>query len=75
MNSSVARGGDVANVVRKGEKRGSKGVSGLNPLALADLEGAACKFLGSGRKQEKSPEPIAQEEQNKRPLGMSSFVS
>jgi len=65
----------VADVVKKGEKRGLKGVSGLSPLALADLEGAACKFLGSGRKQEKSPEPIAQEEQNKRPLGMSSFVS
>ncbi len=65
----------MANVVKKGEKRGLKGVSGLNPLALADLEGAVCKFLGSGRKREKNPEPIAHEEQNKRPLGMSSFVS
>ncbi len=65
----------MADVVKKGETRGLKGVSGLNPLALADLEGAVCKFLGSGRKREKSPEPIAQEEQNKRPLGMSSFLS
>ncbi len=65
----------MADVVKEGEKRGLKGVSGLNPLALADLEGAVRNFLGSGRKREKPPEPIAREEQNKRPLGMSSFVS